>query len=70
MSDTERISIAYQRAFARPPLPAESERTLRYLAAYQRSLAATQPEEGKRALLTWQSLCQILFASNEFIYIN
>jgi hypothetical protein len=70
MSDTERISIAYQRAFARPPTPVETQRTQQYLTAYEARLNAAQPETGKSTLTAWQSLCQILFASNEFIYIN
>jgi cytochrome c553 len=69
-SDTERISQAYQKAFARPPLPAETQRVQQYIAAYEAHLKATQPEEGKRTLLAWRSLCQILLSSNEFIYIN
>ncbi len=70
MSDTERISIAYQKAFSRPPTPVETQRAQQYLAAYETRLNAAQPELSKRTLLAWQSLCQILFGSNEFIYIN
>ena len=44
-------------------------RAQKYLAAYEGRLTAER-DAAKRTLLAWQSLCQILFASNEFIYIN
>ncbi len=69
MTDAERIDAAYQRAFARPPVPTESERAQKYLTTYEARLTA-EGDTGKKTLLAWQSFCQILFASNEFIYIN
>lgn len=65
MSDAERIAAAYERAFARPPMPNETERARQYLAAYEARLKA-EGDTVKRILLAWQSLCQIFFASNEF----
>lgn len=69
-NDTERIKTAYMKCFARPPAPAEYGRALSFLSAYETRLSSGEPDIQKRHARAWQSLCQILFASNEFIYVN
>lgn len=69
-SDAERVQLAYQRVLDRSPTPPETARALGYLARYSTRLAATQPDAQKRRVTTWKSFCQILFATNEFIYLN
>lgn len=68
--DAERLRQSYLRAYGRPPSAAETGRVLAYLNAYAARLTPFEPEAMKRRLRAWQSFCQILFASNEFIYLN
>lgn len=68
--DAARIKSAYLRAFGRSPEPVETAEALAYLKAYEERLAKIEPDAGKRRLTAWQSYCQILFASNEFVYMN
>lgn len=70
MEDAARLRSAYLRALGRSPSPAESARLLDYLKRYEAALSESEPDAAKRRLAAWQSLCQILFASNEFIYLN
>jgi hypothetical protein len=69
-SDDVRVRQAYYRAFARPATEDERLRSLLYLNRYEAALTATEPDAAKRRERAWQSLCQALFAANEFIYVN
>jgi|694.fasta_scaffold10361_14 hypothetical protein len=62
-SDRQRLDEAWQRAYARPATDAEAERALRWLV----DAAAKSPGGRQDA---WQALCQMLFASNEFLHID
>jgi len=62
-SDRQRLDEAWQRAYARPATDAEAERSLRWLV----DAAAKSPGGRQDA---WQALCQMLFASNEFLHID
>ena len=55
----ERVSIAYERAYARKPAAKESERALSFIAAAEKA--------GAKA---WESLCRALMAASEFIYVE
>ncbi len=68
--DTERIKHGYLRALSRPPTIKEFERTAAYLNRYQTQLIPMEKDAEKRRAMAWESLCQIIFASNEFIYLN
>ena len=68
--DAKRIQTAYRKAYGRLPTAPESARAVAFLKRYDVSLASTNPDAAKRRVKTWQGLCQILFASNEFIYLN
>jgi hypothetical protein len=68
--DAARLQLAYRQAFARPPQPAEIQRSLDYLARYATRIAPSEPDTTKRHEKAWASLCHLLFASNEFIYLN
>jgi len=70
LSDGERVRLAYLKAFSRPSAPAETKRALAFIARYESALASSEPDASKRRIRAWQSLCQALFASNEFIYID
>jgi len=69
-NDADRIALAYKEAFGRPPTTDEVYRGTTYLSGYADRLAGTEHDAQKRRALAWDSLCQILFAANEFIYVN
>lgn len=70
LGDAARLRLAYLHALGRSPSPSESFRLMEYLKRYEAALMDREPDAVKRRLAAWQSLCQILFASNEFIYLN
>ncbi|MBA3936873.1 MAG: DUF1553 domain-containing protein [Planctomycetes bacterium] len=78
--DDERAQVAeaYRIAYGRPAAPTELDRALKYLASV-RALSTAPPAVGgtmgfkptvASTLRPLQSLCQILIASNEFLYID
>jgi hypothetical protein len=68
--DDTRIRTAYLKAYGRPARPAEVSAALRYVRRYAERLAAKESDPQKVRLAAWQSFCQILFASSEFVYVN
>ena len=69
-SDADAIRLAYLRAYSRPPTSAETQKALGYVAAYAARLPSTVTDSAKRTEMAWTSFCQLLLASNEFIYVN
>ena len=80
LTDAERVVLAYEICFSRPPRP---EEVLRATAFLERVLATGgrtrsqswppamgEPEMIDERLHAWRNLCQVLMASNEFIYIQ
>ena len=61
--DTTRVQAAYRQALGRAATTAEVERVLAYL---KKSGDAT---EAKR-LNAWRGFCRVLFASNEYIFVE
>ena len=71
---------AYEACFARPPQPLELEYALSHLDSVRYSDStgsSVQWPSGMddndripQELLAWRSLCQVLFSSNEFIYVR
>ncbi|MCW5554887.1 MAG: DUF1553 domain-containing protein, partial [Verrucomicrobiae bacterium] len=70
LDDAGRIRWAYERALARPPAPAETDRALTFLGSVERALASGKADAAERRLSAWQSFAKALLASNEFIYVN
>jgi len=68
--DAARINQAYLQAYSRPAAGAETAAVQAYLRQYEQRLAGTEPDASKRRAAAWQSFCQLLFASSEFVYIN
>jgi hypothetical protein len=70
LDEAGRIRLAYERAYGRLPLPDETATALDFLTRYERALQRLHPEAGVRRLKAWQSFCQALVTSNEFLYIE
>ncbi len=66
-NDPARIDQATLRCLGRSASPAETTATIAYLGRFARDLetTGTSPKEARRA--AWQSFCQVLFCSNEFL---
>lgn len=60
--ETERVRLAYHRSLNRDPNPEELYRALELVRATESELDSAEK--------AWASLCQALFASNEFRYID
>lgn len=60
-TDAARVAELYSLVLTRPPTEVEIDEGLRYVA----ELEAKHSRQ-----LAWQSYCQVLFATNEFLYLN
>jgi hypothetical protein len=70
--DSGRIERLYRIAYGRPPAAPESERAAAYLERFARALQEENEAGGAdtRRLDAWQALCQVILASNEFVFIR
>lgn len=66
--DAAKLERAYQLAYGRSPTPSETQQQLAFLEAARRTVSETAGSE--QAVDPWSILCQVLLASNEFIYVN
>ncbi|MCA9081304.1 MAG: DUF1553 domain-containing protein [Planctomycetaceae bacterium] len=64
--DAERIELAWLRVLGRSPRPDEVTRVMAYLSQSEAELSTTK----SRALMSWSSVCQALFAGAEFRYLE
>ena len=70
VADTQRIKLAYLKVYARPPTQVETAKALRYINKYTELVSAHIIDAKLRREAAWSSWCQVLFASNAFIYID
>ena len=68
--DVARVRLAYLGAFGRPATDEEVVQAQDYLTRYEEAVSATEKDASKRRPRAWQSFCQVLFASSEFVYVN
>lgn len=66
--DAARVDAAFLAAFSRPPADEERAAVRRHLDSVRAELPAAQHDQMER--LAWKSLCRVLLASNEFIYLD
>jgi hypothetical protein len=69
-NDEERVTAAYQCAFARPASAEETSRAVSFVQRYDAALAATEKDTTARRAKAWAAWCQVLFASSEFVYVE
>ncbi len=67
---SKRIDLAYKTMYARPATDAERGRASEYLKRYSAMLEAEGMQANERELQAWSSLVRVMFASNEFIYVD
>lgn len=68
LGDQARIDLAYRLALGRQPSSAERADALRFVKQAQESLAGNKKDNG--SLKAWTAVCQALFASAEFRYLE
>jgi hypothetical protein len=70
LDDRGRVEQAYRLAYGRRPTEAEAARALGYLDRFNTFLASGDMASTARPLRAWQTLCQALLASSEFLYLD
>ncbi len=70
LTDGQRIEQAHREAFGRLPTPEELSDARQFLSAYTVAQPAQPRPEADRRLSAWQSYCQTLFCSNEFLHVE
>lgn len=68
--DRERVHLAYQRAFGRPPVEAELNRAINFVGELTSAAVTATGVSTQDQLRAWSVFCQGLYASNEFIYVR
>lgn len=68
--DTRRISEMYQLAYGRDVTPEEVEQSKSFVAEIEKALQPTEPDPANRHRRAWATLCQVVLAANEFIYLQ
>ena len=69
LDEVARVRLAYQWTLCRQPTSEDLESSLAFLEAYDETFDV-DAERRERRLKAWTGLCQSLFWSNEFIYIE
>ncbi|GDY18760.1 hypothetical protein LBMAG56_01050 [Verrucomicrobiota bacterium] len=70
LTDPERLTLAYTKAYGRPPTPRELTRAQAFLTNFEKNAATRQPTPKAPRTEAWSALCQTILAANEFIYLN
>jgi cytochrome c553 len=67
--DAGRVRLAHVRTFAQPPSREETAEALAFLKEYAEAAKHGRGAADAR-LAAWQSYCQMLFCTNEFLYVD
>jgi hypothetical protein len=70
LDDAGRVRRAYERAYSRLPSGAEAARALEFVRRCEETLGREGVDVKDRRLRAWQSLCRVVLAANEFIYVD
>ena len=66
----EFLELAHRLALGRAPTPEEVAQAAEFITAYLAAPVSQARPEDARQLTAWQSYCQTLFCSNEFLYVE
>ncbi len=67
--DSARVVLAYRLAYGRPATTEEVAKSLEFVKQFEAKLPAEKDASARRSR-AWAGLCQAIFASNEFSYIE
>jgi hypothetical protein len=65
-----RLDVAYRRAYGRPATRREIDRAEDYLRRFDDEMVAEGIDREARVRHAWQLLCQAIFSSSEFVYLD
>ena len=68
--DATRIGEMYQLAYGRDVTPEEVEQSRAFVTEIEKALQPTDPDPANRHRRAWATLCQVVLAANEFIYLQ
>ena len=68
--DAKRIEQLYLLAYGRSATPAEVEQSQSFVLEIAKALQSTDSDPASRDKRAWASLCQVVLAANEFIYLQ
>lgn len=66
--DSARVKSLYEQAYSRPPNEQELQRGLAFVHKVEMALAEQKQADAR--VRAWQSLCRVMLASSEFIYVE
>jgi hypothetical protein len=66
----DRIRLAYELAWSRPPTSKETRDAVAYLRRYAGELGRTDAPREQHEWETWASWCRVLLTANEFFYLD
>ncbi len=69
-SQVDRIEWLYETAYGRLPDDGETARARSFMERFSNALPQKKIDTKQRQRRVWQSLCQVLLASNEFIHVR
>lgn len=70
LDESAKVNRIYERTFSRPATEMEKIRAIKYIKQYRQDLKPLKMSEEEKERQTWQSLCRVLIASNEFLFVN
>lgn len=70
LTDEQRIDLAHRLAYGRSASPNEQQETQAFLTEYIQSPSLADKSEIERRQGAWQSFCQSILCSNEFLYVE
>jgi len=70
VDDGARIQKLYFTVFGRPPSARELDQARLYIARLEEGLSVMGTDVGVRRQQAWQLLCQVMLASNQFVYVR
>ncbi|QDT41620.1 Planctomycete cytochrome C [Gimesia alba] len=65
-----KVNRIYEKIFSRPASAMETSRALNYIGHYRQELKSLEMSDEEKEQRTWQSLCRVLIASNEFLFVD
>ena len=68
--DADRIKQAYSIAYGREPSAGEIDESLAFLRKVEDAFSKTEGTYEQHQRSAWNSLCQVILSSNEFIYVK
>jgi len=74
-ADQDRIMLAHELAYSRPATSDEVDAWLAFIERHEQEIppdaeTGTEGDAKRDATDAWQSLCRIMFSSNEFVYVE